>query len=162
MAKPKRTLARKMPRNLQMAQRNRDIVTGQLTLDYFIQKAAEGWKLAAIEWVREEGDEIPASSPMVHLAGDEVPYGLRISADGLYLESNPVERTVLLLLLDRIVHEKRITEIARELNDEGYRTRRDSQWTAAAVFELLPRLIEAGPGLLKSTEWRTLRAGGSV
>lgn len=151
-----------MPRKLQMTQRSRDLITGQLTLDYFVEKAAQGWKLAAIEWVREQEDGVPAAPPAVHLAGEEVPYGLRISTDGFYLESNPVERTVLLMLLDRIVHEKRITEIASELNAEGFRTRRDTQWTAAAVFKLLPRLIEAGPGLLKSAEWRTLRGGSSI
>ena len=85
------------------------------------------------------------------------PYGSRISADGLNLERNPVETTVLLLILEQIVKEKRITEIAADLNVNGFKTRSGSPWSASAVFELLPRLIEMGPTLLKSPEWRERR-----
>ncbi len=93
---------------------------------------------------------------------EEIPYGLRLSEDGLHLEPNPVERTVLLLILDKIVREKRITEIANELNADGLRTRRDSAWSPSAVFDLLPRLIDAGPAILKSPDWQELRDNRSA
>lgn len=143
-----------------MIQRSRDLVTGQLTLDYFIRKAAEGWTLAAVEWVREVEDNVQAEPFQVSATGEDIPYGVRLSGDGLHLEPNPLERTVLLLILNKIVQEKRITQIAAELNAEGFRTRNETYWTPSAVFELLPRLIEAGPMLLKSGEWQALRVTG--
>ena len=140
-----------------MIQRSRELITGQLTLDYFMRKAAEGWSLAAVEWVREVPDTTHATTLEVSVNAEEIPYGMRVSEDGLHLEPNPVERTVLLLILNKIVKEKRITQIAAELNDEGLRTRQDTPWSPSAVFELLPRLIEAGPALLKSPDWQDLR-----
>lgn len=138
-----------------MLQRSRDVVVGPLTLDYLVQKTAEGWKLAAVEWVREVQD---AAQPDQSLpVREDIPYGLRLSEDGSQLEQHPVERTVLLLILENIVHEKRITEIALELNAEGLRTRQGGAWSPAAVFDLLPRLIETGPSLLKSHDWQSLR-----
>ena len=140
-----------------MIQRSRDLVTGQLTLDYFMRKAAEGWTVAAVEWVRETQDTAHAEPLSTAANGEEAPYGLRVAEDGSQLEQNPLERTVLLLILDKIIREKRITEIARELNAEGLKTRRGMAWSASEVFDLLPRLIEAGPSLLKSPDWQELR-----
>jgi hypothetical protein len=137
-----------------MTQRSRDLVAGQLTLDYFMQKAAEGWRLAAVEWVREVPDSVSASKTVqVSVLPEDIPYGLRIADDGMNLERNPLEMTVLLLILEEIVKEKRITEIAADLNVHGLKTRSGSAWSAPAVFELMPRLIEVGPSLLKSSEW---------
>ncbi len=141
-----------------MIQRNRELVTGQLTLDYFVRKAAEGWTLAAVEWVREVEADAHEDAFKVSLDIENIPYGLRISEDGMHLEPNLLERTVLLLILEKIVKEKRVTEIAAELNAEGMKTRRGSAWTPTAVFELFPRLIEMGPALLKSQDWRERRA----
>lgn len=140
-------------------QRSRDLIAGQLTLDYFMRKAAEGWKLAAVEWVRELGDEVTDAEPFAgSVEPEDIPYGLRISEDGLHLERNPLETTVLLLILEKIVKEKRVTEIASDLNMEGFTTRRGVAWSPTAVFDLLPRLIEAGPQLLKSSDWQERRA----
>jgi hypothetical protein len=47
--------------------------------------------------------------------------------------------------------------IAAELNRRGYRTRNGQAWTPISVFQMLPRLIEAGPGILNSDEWRQRR-----
>lgn len=147
-----------------MQQRSREFITSPLTLDYFMKKAAEGWRLTAVEWVREVSDSASAAEIAQFPAKpEEIPYGLRITEDGTSLEHNPLERTVLLLILEEIVKEKRITEIAADLNVSGYRTRQGSSWTAPAVFELLPRLIEVGPSLLKSPEWTHRRpAPGSA
>jgi hypothetical protein len=146
-----------------MIERTRDLVGGQLTLDYFMQKAAEGWRLAAVEWVREVSDSVPdgVTRPL-SIEGEPAPYGLRIAPDGMNLERNPVEMTVLLMILEQIVKEKRITEIAADLNVNGFKTRSGSPWSASAVFELLPRLIEMGPTLLKSPEWRERRPSAAA
>ena len=142
-----------------MQQRSRELIAGPLTLDYFMQKAAEGWRITAVEWVRDVSDAV-SQSPTVQVSTqpEEIPYGLRIAEDGMNLVRNPLEMTVLLLILGEIVKEKRITEIAADLNVSGYRTRRGSPWSASAVFELLPRLIEMGPALLKSAEWQQQRS----
>jgi hypothetical protein len=43
--------------------------------------------------------------------------------------------------------------VADELNRQGFRTRKGEKWTAAAVFDLLPRMIEAGPRIFTKEEW---------
>jgi hypothetical protein len=143
-----------------MTQRSRDLVAGPLSLDYFMRRAADGWTLAAIEWVREVAvpdgtTETPSLTRS--LEPEEIPYGLRIGDDGLHLEPNPVETTILLLILEKIVMEKRLSQIADDLNIGGFRTRRGTRWTSSTIFDLLPRLIEVGPKLLKSSDWRERR-----
>jgi hypothetical protein len=139
-------------------QRSRDLVSGQITLDYFMRKAAEGWSLAAVEWVRDvQHGAQPLESFQESTVKAELPYGLQLAEGGLHLVPNPLEATVLLLILEKIVKEKRIAEIASDLNHTGHRTREGTPWTAPAVFNLLPRLIEAGPELLKSPAWQELR-----
>ncbi len=143
-----------------MTERSRDLVGGPLSLDYFMRRAADGWTLAAVEWVREV--EVPEAMPetaglKVRIEPEEIPYGLRIGEDGQHLEDNPVEKTALLLILEKIVMEKRLSQIAEDLNRQGLRTRVGTHWTSSAIFDLLPRLIEAGPKLLKSSEWRQRR-----
>ena len=143
-----------------MIERSRDLISGQLTLDYFMQRAAGGWKLAAVEWIREvEDTKVMDTEPLqVPPKPAELPYGLQIAEDGLHIEENPLETAVLLLILEQIVKEQRITQIAQTLNAAGKRTRNGAPWSAPAVFDLLPRLIEAGPALLKSTDWQERRA----
>lgn len=141
-----------------MVQRHRDLIGGEVTLDYFMRKVAEGWSLAAIEWVRETHDQPAASGHFeVAIHGEELPYGLQIASDGVHLEQNPLEKTVLLMILEKIVREKRITEIAFDLNAAGLKTRRGAEWTPTDVFDLLPRLVEMGPKLLSSQEWQQRR-----
>jgi hypothetical protein len=144
-----------------VTQRSRDLVGGPLSLDYFMRRAADGWTLAAVEWVREV--EVPEGTteapPLeINVEPEEIPYGLRISDDGLHLEQNPVETTVLLLILEKIVMERRLSQIADDLNSRGFRTRRGTRWSSSTIFDLLPRLIEVGPKLLKSPDWRERRS----
>jgi hypothetical protein len=47
--------------------------------------------------------------------------------------------------------------IADELNRRGFRTRQGTPWTPVSVFQMLPRLIEAGPKIFHSEEWRARR-----
>ena len=143
-----------------MTQRTRGLVGGPLSLDYFMRRAADGWTLAAVEWVREA--ELPDTvtelpSIKIGVQPDEIPYGLRIADDGFHLEENPVEKAALLLMLEKIVMEKRLSQIAEDLNHQGLRTRQGTRWTSSRVFDLLPRLIEIGPKLLKSSDWRQRR-----
>jgi hypothetical protein len=140
----------------------RDVITGELSLEYLVGRIAEGWKVASIEWWREASE---ANAPMqsANLLNEHtaLPYGFRITEDGL-LQENPLEATVLLIMLEQIIKEKRIQEIAVELNLQGYYTRTGNPWSAADVFELLPRLIEAGPSLLKSAAWLERRHAQSA
>src|SRR5579884_1285288 len=141
----------------------RDVVTGELTLDYFMKRSAEGWKLASVEWTREsEKAQAVSALPHVLTGWADVPYGLQVAQDGVHLEENSLETTVLLLILEQIVKEKRIHEIARQLNMQGYSTRDGRSWSASDVFNMLPRLIEAGPNLLKSAVWQQRRPAPPV
>jgi hypothetical protein len=140
-----------------MKQSIRDVVTGELSLEYFAKRFAEGWRVSSIEWFRESGQAAaPAESSKLLSEREAIPYGLRITEDG-NVQENPLEATVLLLILDQIVREKRIQEIANELNLQGYLTRDGMPWGPTDVFNLMPRLIEAGPSLLKSVAWQQRR-----
>ncbi len=143
-----------------MKQSTRDVVTGDLTLEYFANRYAAGWKIAGIDWFRESTEpDRPAESPNLLNERSPLPYGLKIT--GGLLQENPLEASVLLLILDQIVKEKRIQEIAAELNLQGYSTREGLPFSPTDVFNLMPRLIEAGPSLLKSSAWQRRRVGAS-
>ena len=137
-----------------MDERARDEVLGELNFDQLRKRMAEGWRPTAIEWVRT-----PEERPTQPLrgGGHEVPYGFRISSDCRRLEQDPEETTVLLAMLEQIVQDRRFTQIADELNRRRFTTRSGRMWTSAAVFDLLPQLIEVGPTLTKSEEWHQRR-----
>jgi len=142
-----------------MEQFARDVIRGELTLEYFAKKIGEGWRVRSIDWSREVSDAAQHSSESFSelLSADAVvPFGLRLTEEKL-LEENPLEATVLLLILEQIVREKRIQEIATELNTQGYTTRSGKQWSPSDVFNLLPRVIEVGPSLLRSGVWQERR-----
>lgn len=63
------------------------------------------------------------------------------------------EREALLVMLELIIQEKPLSRIADELNQRGFRTRLQTNWTPGSVFDLLPRLIEVGPRVLSTEEW---------
>ena len=67
------------PGCVSVTERSRDVIPGQLTLDYFIRKAAACWTLAAVEWVREVEEEAHVPAVEAPLSGEDVPYGLRLS-----------------------------------------------------------------------------------
>jgi hypothetical protein len=114
---------------------------------------AGGWKLHVIEWEQEEQLEAleSASSP------EGVPYGLEVVSGALHLKQNPHEIAVLLTILEMIVRDESVPLIANELNQRNFRTRAGGSWSAPAVFDLLPRVIEMGPTLLRSQEWISRR-----
>jgi hypothetical protein len=136
----------------------RDVVTGELSLEYFARRLNEGWKLASIEWTRESDTAAEVGQEPGKLLDVQAqpPYGFQVREDGAIQECAP-EAAVLLLALEQIVRERSVPEIASDLNSRGYLTRSGLAWTASSVFDLLPRLIEAGPSLLKSEAWQQRR-----
>ncbi|MBV8903980.1 MAG: recombinase family protein [Acidobacteriia bacterium] len=144
-----------------MKQTIREVITGEVSLEYLAKRLAEGWKIAIIEWSREATETgTSVASPTLLNQKTALPYGFQLTGDGL-IEENPLEATVLLIILEQIIREKRIQEIARELNQQGYSTREGTPWGPTDVFNLMPRLIEAGPSLLKSAAWQQRRPTAS-
>ena len=122
---------------------------------HLLEKARKGWTLVALEWEREMSADEATS---MGLACD-VPFGLRIAANSLTLEEDPQERVILTAMLDLLVQDDlRFSEIANALNQKGYRRRGGTTWTQSAVFEMLPRLVEVAPTILKSEQWEALKA----
>lgn len=138
-----------------MADRIRDVIAGPLTFDYFGQRTAKGWTVVAVEWRKPS----VTGEPLVEEAdSQETPYGQRISLDCGHLVEDKLEMDVLLFIYERVVSGWRPTEIAAEMNKRGYRTRHLLPWTPAAVFDLLPRLIELSPKLQGRPDWPSRRA----
>jgi len=88
---------------------------------------------------------------------EEIPYGLRVASDCTRLEENPSEREILVQMMELIVQDNSVSEVAKELTGKGLRTRGGQPWTPVAVFNMLPRLIEVGPKIFSSEEWEERR-----
>jgi len=135
------------------SERTRQVITGEFGPEDLQRKITEGWRPVAIEWERPlAAAEVPATT-----AAPEVPFGLRVSGDCAHLEDDPQEREVLFQIMELTIQDGPYSGIAEELNRRGFRTRDGSRWTPVSVFQMLPRLIEAGPGILMSEEWRHRR-----
>jgi hypothetical protein len=132
----------------------RDSVQQPVSLDYFQERLAAGWKLKAIEWEKE----IEAPAETTAPSEQPAPYGLEVAPEASRLRQNPQEIGVLMTILELIVVEKGVSYIAEELNLRGLKTRDGTPWTSPAVFNLLPRLIDLGPDLLKSGDWQERRS----
>ncbi len=133
-------------------ERTRDTLNGPLTPDLLRQRADAGWQVASIEWRRELPGDAPIESRV-----EEIPYGLRISEDCMRLEIDPEENLVLLQMMELLVQDFPFTSVASDLNEKGYRTREGRRWTAVSVFNMLPRLVEAGPTMFATEEWEARR-----
>jgi len=133
-------------------ERTRQVVSGEFGPDQLQQKLNEGWKPVAIEWERQIAGGTPPAT-----AAPEVPYGLRVSGDCAHLEDDSHEREVLFQIMELTIQDGPYSGIAAELNRRGFRRRDGSLWTSISVFQMLPRLIEAGPSILTSEEWRLRR-----
>jgi hypothetical protein len=130
-------------------ERIRDLVHGSVEPEYLRQREEAGWKITAIEWEREAEGEEPRAQEML----EEVSYGLRVATDCLHLEQNPEEMHTLMLMLDLIVQDYSLSRVASALNARGLTTRQGRPWSAVSVFNMLPRLIEAGPTIFSTEEW---------
>ena len=134
-------------------ERIREVLSQPFDEGYFRTKLKEGWRLVAVQWEREvEGEGLGQA-----LWIEEVPYGLRVADDCLHLEENPIERRALELMLKLISSDKSMSQIAEELNRQGFRTRPGTAWTQTAVFNMLPRLIEAAPQIWRSSSKQASR-----
>lgn len=135
---------------MKKTERMRQVVSGPISEADIKQQSDKGWKLIAVEWERE------VETSEGQLPGD-VPFGLRIAADNQSLEEDPFEREVLVELMELLVQEGSYARVADEINRRGYRTRQGTAWTPISVFEMLPRLIEVGPYVFRSSEWAKRR-----
>jgi hypothetical protein len=135
-------------------ERIRDVVSGPFSESLMQQRTAAGWQLVSIEWRRElPGGEAPSEGAF----NEEIPYGLRISDDCQRLEFDNRERMVLTQMMDLVVQDFPFSSIASDLNEKGFRTRDGKLWNQVSVFQMIPRLIEIGPGLFSTTEWAARR-----
>jgi len=134
-------------------ERIREVVTGSVDMDYLRHKTEAGWKLVAMEWRRE----IPGEEAQEAVLVEEIPYGLRVASDCSRLEEDPLERQVLVQMMELIVQDYSITLVASELNKRGLRSRAGTPWTPVSIFNMLPRLIEVGPNIFSSDEWEMRR-----
>ena len=134
-------------------ERMRQVVSGDFRLEDLQHRLEEGWKPVAIEWERP----VPVTAPIQTAGGPEVPFGLQVAGDCAHLEENPAEREVLFQIMELTIQDGPYSGIAEELNRRGFRTRQGKRWTPVSVFQMLPRLIEAGPSILNSEEWQQRR-----
>ncbi len=129
-----------------MTQRWREPISAISTDDVLDAKANQGWRPAAIEWVRDSPKRVESDRR-------PIPYGLRISPDCAHLEVDPIEREVMSLVVAMIAGDHPLSKIAAELNRHEFKTRHGSEWTQVALFKMLPRIVEFGPEILSAEEW---------
>lgn len=134
-------------------ERVREPMSSPPTPEYIREKAEEGWRLAAVEWERPSTAEAEDAGEIKQ----EIPYGLRVSPDCRHLEESPEEKEAMVLMLEMIVEDRPLSQVAEGLNSQGLRTRTGRPWTQTAVFYMLPRLIEIAPTIFSSAEWRKRR-----
>ena len=123
-------------------ERLREAAPSKLDAEYLRKMSEAGWRLTAIEWERD------VASPERAGRTEEPPYGLQVAADCRRLEENAREQQALGLILELLSRDQPLREIAAELNNRGFRTRAGSAWAVTDVFNMLPRVIDAGPQLL--------------
>jgi len=132
-------------------ERIRETITGSLDAEYVQRRKDAGWELVAVEWQR------PAEGAETTGAGQAVPYGSRVARDYTRLEDSPAEMDALTLILELIVQDRSLSNMAETLNQRGFRTREGAEWTVVNVYNLLPRLIEVSPRILTSEAWMERR-----
>ena len=135
-------------------ERVREAIQGKLDLDDMQHKYAAGWRLVALEWEREAAAGAP-ELPQTNL--HELPFGLRVAADCMHLEEDPVEMKALNTMMELIVQDISMQRMADELNRAGYLTRNGKPWTAVSIFQAFPRLIELTPEIFNTPEWQGRR-----
>jgi hypothetical protein len=135
-------------------ERIRDVISGPFSPEVIGQRTTAGWQLVSLEWRRE----LPESeAPTTGAFAEDIPYGLRISDDCQRLEIDPTENRVLMLMMELLVQDFSYSSIVSDLNEKGFRMRDGRPWNRVALFNMTPRLIEVGPRLFSTEEWRKLR-----
>ena len=135
-------------------ERVREALLGTPSQEYFQNRAFAGWKPVAIIWERDIQEDSPSTSN----TSEQIPYGLQVAPDCASLEENPLEKQVILQIIEGIVRDLRLSQIAAELNRDNHRTRDGRPWSPADIFDLLPRLIEVGPRVFPTQEWAERRS----
>ncbi len=138
-----------MPRK----ERIREAVTSLANPNYLTERAAAGWRLAAIEWERDVAEQDPQPPAW----SEEIPYGMQVSEDGTRLIENPSETEIVILALDMIVEDCPLSQVSSEMNRRGYRMRDGTPWTPTVLFTMLPRMIQVGPRVFSSEQWMSRR-----
>lgn len=135
-------------------ERIRDVISGPFSPEVIRQRTAAGWQLVSLEWRRE----LPESeAPSEGAFSEDIPYGLRISDDCQRLEVDPTENRVLMLMMELLVQDFPYSSIVSDLNEKGFRMRNGRPWSRVALFNMTPRLIEVGPRLFSTEEWKRVR-----
>jgi hypothetical protein len=137
-------------------ERIRDVISGQFSPEVVRQRTAAGWQMVSIEWRRELPDH---EAPTEGAYNEDIPYGLRISDDCQRLEVNPTENQAMMLMMELLGQDFSYSSIVSDLNEKGFRMRDGKPWNRIAVFNMMPRLIEAGPRMFSSEQWKRLRQG---
>jgi hypothetical protein len=137
-------------------ERIRDVISGQFSPEVVRQRTAAGWQMVSIEWRRELPDH---EAPTEGAYNEDIPYGLRISDDCQRLEVNPTENQAMMLMMELLGQDFSYSSIVSDLNEKGFRMRDGKPWNRVAVFNMMPRLIEAGPRMFSSEQWKRLRQG---
>jgi hypothetical protein len=132
-------------------ERIRDVISGPFSPEVIQQRTAAGWQMVSIEWRRELPDR---EAPTEGAFRENIPYGLRISDDCQRLEVDPRENQVLMLMMDLLGQDFSYSSIVSDLNEKGFRMRNGGPWNRIAVFNMMPRLIEVGPRMFLSDEWK--------
>jgi hypothetical protein len=136
-------------------ERIREKVTILPTSMYLSKMHDAGWTLVALEWERQVEVSAEAEGPEEMVANEEIPFGLRIAADCHHLEDDPLETQTLKFLAELIVQDVSFSSMADALNVRDYRTRDGRPWNSAAIFRLIPRLIDVAPRILSGNEWES-------
>ena len=131
----------------------REVLNRPITPELLEERRAAGWRPVAIEWQREgtAGQRLT-----------QIPYGLKVAADGQHLAEDTGEMEVLRIILSHIVRDRALSEIAEALGERGHRRRDGRPWSQSAVFDLLPRLVEVAPSIYASEAWRSERLRPAV
>jgi hypothetical protein len=140
---------------LKKHERIREKITILPTSMYLSKMHDAGWTLVALEWEREVEISSAPEPPEEIPASEEIPFGLRIATDCHHLEDDPLEMQTLKFLAELIVQDVSFTSMADALNVRDYRTRSGAPWNSAAVFRLIPRLIDVAPRILSGNEWES-------
>lgn len=122
-------------------ERIREAWTGPLTQAALDERARMGWRLTAVVW---EHDAEAA-------AFIEPPFGMQVSAGCDGLEENTVEMAALTAMMEAIADDLPMSKVAARMNEQGHRMRSGRPWTQLDVFQMLPRLVDAGPRILAAT-----------
>jgi hypothetical protein len=71
--------------------------------------------------------------------------------------SGIAENSVLMVMMELLVQDFPYSSIVSDLNEKGFRMRNGKPWTRVALFNMTPRLIEVGPRLFSTEEWKRVR-----